>query len=138
MRILLIIMADVLVAVTALLAVNEYHGIKRRDTFTVPFTDKLIACGAVAPEKRASILKADAAAHAVGIGLCAAVWIMLSAFFAGISGWIVFPVVAAGLLVALRPELGETEETRRQYYNAHKDDIDDIRYHKYLESQKGA
>ena len=68
-------------------AVNEYHGLRRHKSFTEPFTDRLIACGAIDPARREHILKSDAIIHGVGIALCAGVWIMLTAFFAGISSF---------------------------------------------------
>lgn len=138
MRIALIVMADVLALVVALLAVNEYHGLKRRKSFTVPFTDRLIACGAIDPSRREHILRRDLVIHGVGIALCVGVWIMLTVFFAGISGAVAFPVGVVALLAALKPEMGETDETRRQYYSAHREDIDDIKYHKYLEAAGAA
>ncbi|MDO4867578.1 MAG: hypothetical protein Q4C10_13645 [Clostridia bacterium] len=128
MRVVLIIMADVLVLVTALLAVHEYHGFKRYGTFVVPFTDRLVAGGAIAADRREAVLREDRIGHIVGIVLCCAVWIMLSAFFAGLSGFVLFPVAAALLLAALKPEPGDTPENRAQYYNAHKRDIDAMKY----------
>ncbi|MBQ6121036.1 MAG: hypothetical protein IJI59_04755 [Clostridia bacterium] len=138
MRIALIVMADVLVLVVAVLVVNEYQCLKRRNSFTVPFTDRLIACGAVDPARREHILKSDAVIHGVGIALCVGVWVMLTAFFAGISGALAFPVAVGALLLKLKPEMGETDETRKQYYNAHRDDINDIKYHEYLKAAGAA
>ena len=132
MRTLLIVMADVMVLLVALLAVTEYHALKRRATFTEPFTDKLIACGAVKPEHRAPILREDRVIHMIGLGLSIAIWIMLSAFFAGISGWALFPIVAAALLVLLRPDMEENNENREQYYRLHRKYINDMKYHDYL------
>ena len=132
MRIVLIVMADLMVALLALLAVTEYHALKRRATFTEPFTDKLIACGAVKPEHRAPILREDRVIHMIGLGLSIAIWIMLSAFFAGISGWALFPIVAAALLVLLRPDMEENNENREQYYRLHRKYIDAMKYHDYL------
>ena len=132
MRIVLIVMADLMVALMALLAVTEYHALKRRTTFTEPFTDRLIACGAIQPENRTRILKEDRVLHVVGILLSVAVWLMLCRFFAGVSGLVLFPVGVAALLVLLRPGMGEDEENREQYYRAHRKYIDDIKYHEYL------
>ena len=137
MRIVLIIMADIMAMGVALLAVNEYHALKRRDSFTVPFTDKLIAWGAIEPQRRESILREDGIAHWVGIGLSVAVWLMLSRFIAGITGYLAFPVAVAAFMGLLRPEMEETDETRGQYYRAHRNDIDARKYHRYLESVNG-
>lgn len=137
MRIVLTVMADALVLVVALLAVNEFQALRRRDSFTVPFTDRLIACGAIDPARREAILREDAVGHVVGIALAAAVWLMLSKFFAGVSGLILFPVGAAALMALLKPEDGETEENRNQFYRAHRNDIDDVKYHNYLETLGG-
>ena len=132
MRIVLIVMADVMVLLVALLAVTEYHALKRRATFTAPFTDRLIACGAIRPEHRAAILREDRVIHLIGLGLSAAIWVMLSAFFAGISGWMLFPIGAAALLALLRPDMEENDENREQYYRLHRKYIDDMKYHDYL------
>ena len=134
MRVALIVMADVLILVAALLAVNEFQALRRRDSFTIPFTDRLIGCGAVRPDRREGILRRDMVMHIVGIALTVALWLMLTAFFAGVSGAIAFPVGAAVLLALLKPENGETEENRNQYYRLHREDIDDVKYHLYLES----
>ena len=136
MRTVLTIMADILVLVVALLAVTEYHALRRYDSFTVPFTDRLIACGAIPAEHRARILREDRAMHLIGIALCVAVWAMLSAFFAGVSGWIAFPVGVAALLVIVRPGLEESDENREQYFRTHRRDIDPVKYHEYIEARK--
>ena len=134
MRTVLIIMADVMVLAVALLAVTEYHALKRYNTFTVPFTDRLIACGAIRPEDRARVLRTDRALHLIGIALALAVWILLTVIFAGVSGAVIFPAGVLALLAILRPDLGETGENREQFYRAHKADIDDLKYHAYLEA----
>ena len=135
MRIALIIMADIMILVTALLAVHEFGSLRRYDSFVVPFTDKLIAHGAVAPDRRERILREDRISHIIGLILCAVVWLMLSRFFAGLSGYLAFPIGFAALSLALRPENGETKETRAQYYNAHKSDIDPIKYSAIFEEE---
>ena len=137
MRIVLIIMADIMALVVALLAVNEYHALRRRDTFTIPFTDKLIAFGAIAAERRESLLREDLIVHWVGIALSVAVWLMLTFFIAGVTGAIAFPAGVVALLALLKPETGETDETRGQYYRSHRNDIDARKYHAYLESVGG-
>lgn len=133
MRTVLIVMADMMVLAVALLAVTEYHALKRHAAFTVPFTDRLIACGAIRAGDRERILREDRAMHLIGIALALIVWVMLTAIFAGVSGAILFPVGVAALLALMRPDLDETAENREQYYRAHKKDIDDIKYHEYLE-----
>ena len=132
MRIALTVMADIMVLVVALLAVTEFHALRRFSTFTVPFTDRLIACGAIQSENRERILKEDRVIHIVGMLLPVAIWLMLCRFFAGVSGLILFPVGVAVLLALLRPGMGEDRENREQYYRAHRKYIDDIKYHEYL------
>ena len=132
MRIALTVMADIMVLAVALLAVTEFHALRRFSTFTAPFTDRLIACGAIRPENRARILKEDRILHIVGMLLPAVIWLMLCRFFAGVSGLVLFPVAVAALLVLLRPGMGEDMENREQYYRAHRKYIDDIKYHEYL------
>ena len=132
MRIALVVMADIMALVLALLAVTEYHALKRFSTFTTPFTDRLIACGAIRPENRERVLREDRLIHTVGILLPVAVWLMLCKFFAGVSGLIIFPVGVAALLALLRPGMEEDGENREQYYRLHRKYIDDIKYHEYL------
>ncbi|MBR2797682.1 MAG: hypothetical protein IKE17_08060 [Clostridia bacterium] len=132
MRTALVVMADILVLVVALLAVTEFHALRRFNTFTVPFTDCLIACGAIQPENRQRVLREDRVVHAVGIALPVVIWLMLSKFFAGVSGLIAFPVGVIALLALLRPGMREDAENREQYYRVHRKYIDDIRYHEYL------
>lgn len=132
MRTALVVMADILVLVVALLAVTEFHALRRFNTFTVPFTDRLIACEAIQPVNRQRVLREDRVVHAVGIALPVVIWLMLSKFFAGVSGLIAFPVGVIALLALLRPGMGEDAENREQYYRVHRKYIDDIRYHEYL------
>jgi len=132
MRTALTVMADIMVLVVALLAVTEFHALRRFSTFTVPFTDRLIACGAIQPENRERILKEDRVLHIVGILIPVVIWLMLCKFFAGMSGVILFPVGVAAMLALLRPGMGEDRENREQYYRAHRKYIDDIKYHEYL------
>ena len=132
MRIALMVMADIMVLVLALLTVTEYHALRRYATFTAPFTDRLIACGAVKPENRERVLKEDRALHVVGILLPVVIWLMLCKFFAGVTGLILFPVGVAALILLVRPGMGEDDENREQYYRAHRKYIDDIKYHEYL------
>ena len=138
MRIMLTVMADIMVLLVALLAVTEYRALKGRATFTEPFTDRLLACGAIRSEDRATILRQDRLIHVIGLILCVAVWIMLSAFFAGLSGWALFPVAAAALLMLLKPDMEENNETREQYYRLHGKYIDKAKYHDYLTQNRSA
>lgn len=132
MRTALTVMADIMVLVVALLAVTEFHALRRFSTFTVPFTDRLIACGAIQAENRGRILNEDRVLHIVGMLIPVVIWLMLCKFFAGVTGLILFPVGFAALLALLRPGMGEDRENREQYYRAHRKYIDDIRYHEYL------
>lgn len=128
MRIALIVMADVLILVVALIAVMEYYALRRYHSFTVPFTDALIACGAMDAAARARVLREDRIAHIVGIALPVAIWLMLTAFFAGVSGLIAFPVGVVALLMALRPGDGDSPENREQFFRAHRRDIDEAKF----------
>lgn len=132
MRTVLIVMADVMVLLVTLLAVTEFHALKRYAAFTVPFTDRLIACGAIRPEHRERILREDRVSHMIGMGLCIAVWIMLSTFFAGLSGWALFPAGVGVLLALLRPGMEENDDNREQYHRLHRKYIDDMKYRDYL------
>ena len=42
------------------------------------------------------------------------------------------------LLFLIRPELEESDETRGQYYRAHRNDIDPLKYRDYLDSVGGS
>ena len=138
MRIMLIILANVFVVIVSVLGVNEYFGLKRYGSFVVPFTDKMIGMGVIAAENRARVLKEDRITHIVGIGLSMVVWGMLTFFIAGISAVPVFVVAAAGQMVALKPDMTETAATRGQYFNAHKNHMDTMKYHEYLQTVEGA
>ena len=137
MRIALVVMADIMVLLAALLAVTEVHALRRYSTFTVPFTDRLIASGAIARENRQRVLREDCILHAVGIALPVVIWVMLSLFFAGRSGAILFPVGVVALLLLLRPGREENGENREQYYRSHKKYLDDRKYPEYLSRAGG-
>ena len=134
MRIALIVLANVFVVVVSVLGVNEYFGLRRYKSFAVPFTEKMVAAGVVAPGDRERLLREDRVTHAVGVGLSLVMWVMLWRFIAGISAVPVFAVATAIQLVALKPDMTETEATRGQYFNAHKSMMDAVKYHAYLES----
>ena len=134
MRTVLIVMADVMVLVVALLAVTEFQALRRFSSFTVPFTDRLIAFGAMKAGDRERVLREDRMVHIIGIALCVVIWLMLAKFFAGVSALIDFPAGVAALLLWMRPDPGESEENRSQYFRAHRRDIDPMKYAEYVES----
>lgn len=53
----------------ALIAVNEYYALRRHASFTAPFTDRLVTCGAILENRRDTILREDKIAHVMGIAL---------------------------------------------------------------------
>lgn len=132
MRIMLIIMADILVIVASVMCVHEYHSLKRHESFTVPFTDKMISLGVIDASRRGGILKEDKIGHLVGIVLALIVWLMLAKFLAGLSAIAVFVLAAAAQLILLKPSMTETQATRSQYFSAHKKDMNELKYHEYL------
>jgi len=134
MRILLMIMANVMVAIVSVMAVHEYHSLKRFPSFTMPFTDKLVSLGVIDSSRRDSLLKEEKISHYVGIILSIIVWLMLTKFMAGASAIAVFVIAVIIQLIFLKPELAETTSTRNQYFNNHKKDINELKYHDYLES----
>lgn len=134
MRVVLIVMANVFVAVVSVLGVNEFFGLRRYASFTAPFTDKMVGLGVIAAEDRDRLLREDRMTHLVGIVLSLAAWAMLGMFIAGVSAVPVFLVVSAVQLVALKPDMEETSATRAQYYSSHKSRMDALKYHAYLES----
>lgn len=137
MRIVLMIMADVMALVAAVIAVNEYHGLKRYASFTVPFTEKMAHLGVIDPAKKESILREEKILHVVGIALCALISLLLAKIFAGVSAVIVFTAGAAVQLFALKPEMEESARNRSRYFDAHKKDMNAVAYHEYLQKTEG-
>ncbi|MGI6237785.1 MAG: hypothetical protein ACOYI7_09650 [Candidatus Excrementavichristensenella sp.] len=138
MRIILAIMANILVVVVSVIAVQEYHLLKNYASFTVPFTHKMVSLGVVDAARQDSLLREDRISHYVGMLLCAVVWLMLARFIAGLSAIFVFVAAVTVQLLFLKPELGETPSTRRRYFSAHKKDMDQLKYHEYLEKVEDA
>lgn len=136
MRILLIIMANIMVVVVSIMAVHEYHAVKRYASFTLPFTDKMVSLGVIDVSRRDSLLKEEKINHYIGIILSVIVWLMLAKFMAGASAIAVFVIAAGAQIIFLEPELTETESTRNQYFNAHKKDMNELKYHDYLNNAK--
>lgn len=134
MRIMLIIMADIFVLITAIVAVYEFYGLKRYNSFTVPYTDKMISLGIIDPEKRDSLLLEEKLGHYIGIALATVCAGMLSVFIAKFSGAIVYIAAFAGLMLYLHPEMNETTATRNGYFKSHRAIMDIRKYHDYLVS----
>lgn len=132
MRAMIVVLANLFVAVVAVLAVNECFALRRYRSFAVPFTDKLVTRGIVKAADRDRVLKEEKTLHAVGLGLALAMWALLGLFIAGIAAVPVFAVVAGGLALASRPEGGETPANRAAYERAHRKDMDVVKYHAYL------
>lgn len=138
MRILLIVMANVLVVVASVLGVNEFFGLRRYASFVVPFTNKMVDMDIIPAGEREKLLREDRIAHIMGIGLSLLLSAMLGLFIAGISAVPVFGIATAAQLMALKPDMTENTATRTQYYNAHKDIMDALKYHAYLETVEDA
>lgn len=138
MRVLLMVMANVFVVVASVLGVNEYFGLRRYASFVVPFTDKMVDMGIIPAGERERILREDRIAHIVGIGLSLLLSAMLGLFIAGISAAPVFGIATVAQLMTLKPDMTENAANRAQYYNAHKDIMDALKYHAYLEAVEGA
>jgi len=134
MRIAMIVMANILVAVVTVMGVNEYFGLKRFDSFTVPFTDKMVRLKVIDAKRRDGLLKEEKINHYIGMLLSVAVCAMLGGFMAGIAAAPVFVVSVAVQLAVLKPELNETESNRSRYFNTHKRDMDALKYHEYLKT----
>lgn len=134
MRIMLIILADIFVAVTAVIGANEFFCLKRYESFTVPYTDKMISLGIIEADKRSSLLNEEKYSHYIGIALTFLCAGMLSKFIAQLSGIIVFIAVFAGLLIFLHPDMKETAATRSGYFRSHRTIMDIRKYHDYLVS----
>lgn len=134
MRILLTVMANIMVGIVSIMTIHEYHALKRYTSFTVPFTNKMVSLGIIDASRCDKLLKEEKISHYVGIFLSIIVWLMLAKFMAGISAIAVFVIAVIIQLIFLKPELAETTSTRNQYFNNHKKDINELKYHDYLES----
>ena len=69
MRILIAIVTDLFIAGICLFAAGEIFGLKRYNSFTVPYTDKMISLGIIDPEKRSAILRQNRTNHLTGIAI---------------------------------------------------------------------
>ena len=132
MKILLVVIADLFIAVAAVFGAYEAFGAKRHATFTIPYTKKMVQKKILSREKGEKIIKEDAVSHYIGMALCVLVGVLMSLFIAKATGFITFVALAGGALIFLDPDMTETEATRSSYYNAHKEDMDVKRYHEYL------
>ena len=136
MRVLLIVLANAFVVIASILAVSEYQGLKRHDSFVVPFIDKLIAHGVVPAQSRERLLREDRIGHFIGLALCALLWGMLARFIAGVSAVPVFIASVALQLILLKPDTGDSEAARARFVSIHRRDIDAAKYRQFIESEK--
>ena len=112
MRILIAIVADVFIAGISLFTVSEIFGLKRYNSFTVPYTDKMISLGIIEPDKRDAVLREDRMNHLAGIAISVLACILMARFLAWPSGLIVFVLALAASFLLTHPDMSETEATR--------------------------
>ena len=134
MRILIAIVADVFIAGISLFTVSEIFGLKRYNSFTVPYTDKMISLGIIEPDKRDSVLREDRMNHLAGIAISVLVCVLMARFLAWPSGLIVFVLALAASFLLTHPDMSETEATREGYFRMHKASIHPQRYAAFAQS----
>ena len=136
MRILIAVVADLFIAGISLFAAGEIFGLKRYNSFTVPYTDKMISLGIIEPEKRDFVLREDRMNHLAGIAISVLVCILMARFLAWPSGLIVFGLALAASLLLTHPDMTETEATREGYFRMHKSSIHPQRYAAMVQSMQ--
>lgn len=136
MRILIAVVADLFIAGISLFAAGEIFGLKRYNSFTVPYTDKMISLGIIEPEKRDFVLREDRMNHLAGIAISVLVCILMARFLAWPSGLIVFVLALAASLLLTHPDMTETEATREGYFRMHKSSIHPQRYAAMVQSMQ--
>ena len=138
MRILSAIVSDILIAVISLFAAGEIFGLKRYNSCTVPYTDKLISLEIIEADKRASILREDCTSHVIGIGISVLVCVLMARFLAWPTGLVVFVAAFAAACIFTHPDMTETDATREGYFRMHKASMDPRRYAEMVQSQREA
>ena len=128
MRIFIAIIADIFIAIIALFAASEYFGIRRYNSFTVPYTDKLISLGVIPAEQREAVLREDRLNHAAGLAISALVCALMTRFLAWPTGAIAFVAAFAAACIFTHPDMEETAATREGYFRLHKARIHPQRY----------
>ena len=134
MRILIVVVADIFIAGISLFAASEIFGLKRYNSFTVPYTDKMISLGIIEPDKRDAVLREDRMNHLAGIAISVLVCVLMARFLAWPSGLIVFFLALAASLALTHPDMTETEATREGYFRMHKASIHPQRYAAFAQS----
>ena len=138
MRIFIAIIADIFIAIIALFAASEYFGIRRYNSFTVPYTDKLISLGVIEADKRETVLREDRISHLTGVGIAALVCVLMARFLAWPTGLVVFVAAFAAACIFTHPDMTETDATREGYFRMHKESMDPRRYAEMVQSQREA
>ena len=136
MRILIAIVADVFIAGISLFTVSEIFGLKRYNSFTVPYTDKMISLGIIEPDKRDAVLREDRMSHLIGIVISVLACILMARFLAWPTGLVVFIVALAASFLFTHPDMTETEATREGYFRMHKASMHPQRYAALVQSMK--
>ena len=138
MRILIVVVADIFIAGISLFTTSEIFGLKRYNSFTVPYTDKMISLGIIEPDKRDAVLREDRMNHLAGIAISVLACILMARFLAWPSGLIVFVLALAASFLLTHPDMSETEATREGYFRMHKASMDPRRYAEMVQSQREA
>lgn len=136
MRILIAIVADVFIAGISLFAASEIFGLRRYNSFTVPYTDKMVSLGIIEPDKRDAVLREDRMNHLAGIAISVLVCILMARFLAWPSGLIVFVLALGASLLLTHPDMSETEATREGYFRMHKSSMHPQRYAALVQSMQ--
>ena len=136
MRILIVVVADIFIAGISLFTTSEIFGLKRYNSFTVPYTDKMISLGIIEADKRDSVLREDRMNHLAGIAISVLVCVLMARFLAWPSGLIVFFLALAASFLFTHPDMTETEATREGYFRMHKSSIHPQRYAAMVQSMQ--
>ena len=136
MRILIAVVADIFIAGISLFAAGEILGLKRYNSFTVPYTDKMISLGIIEPDKRDAVLREDRMSHLIGIVISVLACILMARFLAWPTGLVVFVVALAASLLFTHPDMTETEDTREGYFRMHKASMHPQCYAALVQSMK--
>ena len=134
MRILIVVVADIFIAGISLFTASEIFGLRRYNSFTVPYTDKMISLGIIEADKRDFVLREDRMNHLAGIAISVLVCVLMARFLAWPSGLIVFFLALAASFLFTHPDMTETEATREGYFRMHKASIHPQRYAAFAQS----
>lgn len=138
MQIVVTIVTDFFIAAIALFAVSEFYALRRFNSFTVPYTDKMISLGIIRAEMRETVLRQDRINYIAGTAISLLACALMARFLAWPSGAVVCALTIAGACIFTRPEMNESDANRESYFRLHKASMDSERYGEMLRSAADA